>query len=415
MQIKIFPSKVNGIIHAPAGKSMTQRAYAAALLCRGTTTILHPSHCDDSMAALGIIKTLGAEVVQGGDEISVLGGFLVKNQSLNCGESGLAMRMFAPIAALHHKEITFNGKGSLSARPVNMIGEALTQLGARFNSNNGFLPFSVQGPLKGGFAGIDGSVSSQLLTGLLMALPLAAADSEIKVKNLKSKPYVAMTLQLLSDFGIEVENDNFENFRIRGNQLYKPCEYSIEGDWSGAVFMMVAGAISGVTTIKGLKLDSLQSDKAILEALSLAEVSFMATEDSIEVVKSKLRAFEFDATDCPDLFPPLAALAANCIGQSIIKGVGRLIHKESNRALTISRELKNLGIKVEITGDEMHITGGKISGGECDSHNDHRIAMMISVLALNAGSPVTITNAECVNKSYPAFFEHLKKLGATFE
>lgn len=415
MEIKIFPSKVNGIIHAPAGKSMTQRALAAALLCRGTTTIYHPSHCDDSMAALGMIKNLGAQVVQSGDEISVLGGFLVKNHFVNCGESGLAMRMFAPIAALHHSKITFNGKGSLNSRPVNMIGEALMQLGVDFNSNNGFLPFTVQGPLKGGYAEIDSSVSSQLLTGLLMALPCAGSDSEISVKNLKSKPYVAMTLQLLSDFGIEVENRNFENFRIRGNQQYKACEYTVDGDWSGAAFMLVAGAISGTATIKGLKTDSLQSDRAILDALQQAGALFFSSENSVEVSKSQLNAFQFDATDCPDLFPPLAALAANCNGKSIIKGVSRLIHKESNRAETIQQELSNLGIHAEISADDMLITGGKIKGGSCDSHHDHRIAMMISVLALNAEGIVTIENAECVNKSYPAFYEHLKKIGVNTE
>ena len=181
------------------------------------------------------------------------GGFLIRSQLLNCGESGLAMRMFAPIAALHRKEITFTGEGSLLKRPVGMIGEALSQLGAEFKSGNGLLPFIVKGPLQGGKAIIDGSISSQLLTGLLMALPLATNDSEIRVINLKSKPYIAMTIQLLEEFGISIENINFETFRIPGNQEYKAREYIIEGDWSGAAFLLVAGAIKGNITVNGLQ------------------------------------------------------------------------------------------------------------------------------------------------------------------
>lgn len=415
MQKTIIPSPISGVTQAPASKSFTQRAVAAALLCRGTTTILKPSHCDDSLAALNMARGLGAEVIQGSDEYILMGGFLLKSQNLNCGESGLAMRMFAPIAALHHKEITFNGKGSLNSRPVSMIGEALRQLGASFKSSNDLLPFTLCGPMKGGFAEIDGSVSSQLLTGLLLALPLAERDSVIKVNDLKSKPYVAMTLQLMDEFGIEVENRNFEEFFIKGNQQYKACEYRVEGDWSGAAFLLVAGAIAGKIRVEGLKKDSLQADRAVLDALRLAGASFEISEYSVEIKRSSLKAFEFDATDCPDLFPPLAALAANCNGKSVIKGVSRLIHKESNRALSIGLELMKLGIDIEIKGDEMLITGGHIKGGDCDSQNDHRIAMMLAVLALNSDGLVTIENAECVNKSYPAFFEHLKRLGAGIE
>lgn len=415
MQITVFPSEISGLVQAPASKSFTQRAIAAALLCKGTTTLLKPSHSADSVAAHNIACGLGADVVQGADEYIIMGGFLLKSQNLNCGESGLAMRMFAPIAALHHKEITFNGKGSLNSRPVSMIGEAITQLGASFKSNDDFLPFTVCGPMKGGFAEIDGSVSSQLITGLLMALPLAGKDSVIKVKNLKSKPYVAMTLQLMDLFGIEVENRNFEEFLIKGNQQYKACEYTVEGDWSSAAFLLIAGAIAGKVRIAGLKHDSLQADRAVLDPLHRAGASFELSENAIEIKRSALNAFEFDATDCPDLFPPLAALAANCNGKSVIKGVSRLLHKESNRAFSIAQELKKLGIAVEVDGDEMYITGGRVMGGDCDSQNDHRIAMMLAVLALNSDGLVTIDNAECVNKSYPAFFDHLKKLGATIE
>jgi 3-phosphoshikimate 1-carboxyvinyltransferase len=412
MQKIIHPSLVKGSVTAPSSKSMTQRAIAAAMLCTGTSTLKNVSDCNDSLAALEMIQKLGAEIVPGGDEVTIMGGFLLRSQQLNCGESGLAMRMFAPIAALHRKEITFTGEGSLTKRPVNMIGEALTQLGAGFYSQNGLLPFSVKGPFQGGKATIDGSVSSQLLTGLLMALPLAGNDSEISVNNLKSKPYVSMTIKLLEDFGVKIENRNFELFRIPGNQRYNPGEYTIEGDWSGAAFLLVAGAINGNLTAKGINQSSEQSDKAILDVLKMTGAQMKIDSDFVEIQKSELQAFSFDATECPDLFPPLAALAAYCKGTSNIQGVERLLHKESNRAVAIQQELSKLGIEVLIKDNVMSIKGGNVSEAFVYSHNDHRIAMMAAVMALGADGPVLIQGAECVAKSYPGFFADLEKLGA---
>jgi len=411
MQKTIHPSVASGSQTAPSSKSMTQRAIAAGFLAKGTTTILHPSYCNDSLAALEMVRNLGAEVVTDPEGITILGGFLVKGQQLNCGESGLAMRMFAPIAALHRKQITFTGKGSLQNRPVNMIGEALTQLGAGFQSNKGLLPFQVQGPMQGGKAEIDGSVSSQLLTGLLMSLPLAETNSEIKVANLKSKPYISMTISLLKDFGIEIENHNFKQFKIKGKQTYVAREYTVEGDWSGAAFLLAAGAINGNLIIKGIQQISKQSDVAFLDVLKIAGANMTITHDSVEIHQSDLRPFSFDATECPDLFPPLAALAAYCKGNSRIQGVERLKHKESDRAIAIQQEMSKMGIKVSIDNNEMIIEGGKVSGAFVNSHNDHRIAMMAAVAALNASSPVTISDSDCVAKSYPAFFNDLVKLG----
>ncbi|NTW23784.1 MAG: 3-phosphoshikimate 1-carboxyvinyltransferase [Lentimicrobium sp.] len=411
MQKTVYPSLANGSVTAPPSKSMTQRAIAAGLLATGTTTILHPSYCNDSLAALEMVRSLGAEVVSDAEEITILGGFLVKGQQLNCGESGLAMRMFAPIAALHRKQITFTGKGSLQKRPVDMIGEALTQLGAGFQSNNGLLPFRVQGPLQGGKADIDGSVSSQLLTGLLMALPLAETNSIIHVDNLKSKPYISMTISLLKDFGIEIENLNFEQFNIRGKQNYVAREYTVEGDWSGAAFLLTAGAMNGSLIARGIQQNSKQSDVAFLEVLKIAGANLKITADAVEIHKSDLSSFSFDATECPDLFPPLAALAANCQGISKIRGVERLKHKESDRAEAIQLEMAKMGIKITIDNNEMMIEGGKVSGAFVNSHNDHRIAMMAAVAALNASGPVTIQDSDCVAKSYPGFFNDLVKLG----
>ncbi|MDP2424123.1 MAG: 3-phosphoshikimate 1-carboxyvinyltransferase [Bacteroidales bacterium] len=407
----IHPAEVEGEITAPPSKSMTQRAFAAALLAKGTTTIINPSGSDDSLAALGMTRKLGAEVVAGNGNIIISGGFLLPGAQLHCGESGLAMRMFASIAALQPEQITFTGEGSLNKRPVSMIEEALKQLGVNVKSNNGLLPFSVQGPLQGGKAVIDGSVSSQLLTGLLMALPMAENDSEIHVINLKSKSYIAMTLQLLGEFGIIIENHNFELFKIHGNQPYRALEYTVEGDWSGAAFLLVAGAVNGNIRVKGLHAASKQSDMTILDALQNAGAYIKLEDDTVSVSKSVLSAFRFDATECPDLFPPLAALAAYCAGITRILGVNRLIYKESNRAVAIQEEMRKLGITVRIEGDEMLITGGKIRRAFVHSHHDHRIAMMAAVAAISADGYVTIKDAECVAKSYPGFFNDLEKLG----
>jgi len=292
-----------------------------------------------------------------------------------------------------------------------MIEEALNQLGVKCKSSDGFLPITIQGPITGGHCEIDGSISSQLLTGLLMALPLASKDSEIKVKNLKSKPYIDMTLQLLNSFGISVENSDYTLFRIPGNQKYVPHNYTVEGDWSGGAFLLVAGAISGQLTVKGLRSDSRQSDISVLKALKMAGVQMIIGEDQVEISKSELKPFEFDATESPDLFPPLVALASYCSGISTIKGVSRLIFKESNRAKTLMEEFGKMNVKIEVTDDIMSITGGRPDAARVESHDDHRIAMATAVASLGATGRVSIRDSQCVAKSYPGFFDDLRHLG----
>jgi 3-phosphoshikimate 1-carboxyvinyltransferase len=320
--------------------------------------------------------------------------------------------MFSPIAALYTAEITMVGANSLKKRPMFMIEEALNQLGVKCASTGGFLPLTIEGPLVGGHCEIDGSVSSQLLTGLLMALPLAAKDSQIKVNNLKSKPYIDMTIQILKSFGITVENSDYSLFRIRGNQKYIPHSYTVEGDWSGGAFLLVAGAINGNICVKGLRSDSMQSDMAIIKALEKAGAHIITGDDQVEISKSELKAFEFDATESPDLFPPLVALASYCEGISSIKGVSRLIFKESNRAVTLKEEFGKMNIRMEIIDDVMHVTGGKPKAARVESHDDHRIAMALAVASLGADGKVYIRDSQCVAKSYPGFFDDLRQLGA---
>jgi 3-phosphoshikimate 1-carboxyvinyltransferase len=411
MERYLEPSAINGTIKAPASKSMTQRAIAAALLADGQSIIHNPSYCDDSLAAMSIAVGLGARVEPQVNELKIIGSAILKEPKLNCGESGLAIRMFSPIAALYPAEITMVGANSLKKRPMYMIEEALNQLGVKCTSSGGFLPLTIQGPLVGGNCEIDGSVSSQLLTGLLMALPLAAKNSEIKVNNLKSKPYIDMTIQLLNSFGITVENSDYNLFSIKGNQKYIPHGYSVEGDWSGGAFLLVAGAINGKLCVKGLRYDSMQSDMSIIKALNQAGALIVTGEDQIEITKSELQAFEFNATESPDLFPPLVALASYCKGTSVLKGVTRLVYKESDRAKALKEEFGKMNIKIEISDDLMFVTGGRPTGARVESHDDHRIAMALAVASTGATAKVSIRDSQCVAKSYPGFFDDLRNLG----
>ena len=412
MERSLEPSVIKGTVKAPSSKSMTQRAIAAALLADGQSIIHNPSYCDDSLAALSIAVGLGARVEPQAGEVRIKGSVTLKETKLNCGESGLAIRMFSPIAALYPTEITMVGANSLKKRPMFMIEEALNQLGVRCTSAGGFLPLTIEGPLTGGRCTIDGSVSSQLLTGLLMALPLVSKDSEIEVNNLKSKPYIDMTLQILKSFGITVENDRYNLFHIKGNQKYASKSYTVEGDWSGGAFLLVAGAINGNLIVEGLLKESMQSDRSIITALEDAGANMHIGERKIEVTKSELKAFEFNATESPDLFPPLVALAAYCNGTSSIKGVSRLIFKESNRAKTLQEEFGKMNVKVEIKDDFMSVTGSRPKGARVESHDDHRIAMAMAVASLGAEGRVSIRDSQCVAKSYPSFFDDLKQLGA---
>jgi 3-phosphoshikimate 1-carboxyvinyltransferase len=343
--------------------------------------------------------------------------------SMNCGESGLGIRMFTPIAALSDQSITIEGKGSLLTRPMHFFDTIFPKLGINIQSQDGYLPINIKGPLKPANIEVDGSLSSQFLTGLLMAY--AATDHKnavIEVQDLKSKPYIDLTLSVLNAFGWHVQHQDYKRFEFLAHPpLAKHIDYTVEGDWSGAAFLLVAGAIAGPISVKGLQLDSTQADKAVMQALKNAGASIDIQEHTIQIGPAKdnagnhtpLNAFEFDATDCPDLFPPLVALAAVCKGVTIIHGVSRLAHKESDRGLTLQTEFAKLGIRIELNLDRMLIHGGTgIKGAEVFSQHDHRIAMACGIAALCADGPITITDAEAVNKSYIDFFKHLQHLGA---
>jgi 3-phosphoshikimate 1-carboxyvinyltransferase len=421
MQVKIHPSVLSGSVYAAASKSSMQRACAAALVRKGECILHNPGKSNDDKAGLNVIKALGATVnnLEDGSLQILSEGVHPISSEVNNGEAGLGIRMFTPIVALSEKEITINGEGSLLTRPMDFFDEVLPQLGVEIKSNNGKLPIKLKGPLQPKNIEIDGSLSSQFLTGLLLAYAaLDAKNVTIKVNNLKSRPYVDLTLNVMETFQLKVpENRDYQAFYFDEepvNYSDNFIEYTVEGDWSGSAFLLVAGAIAGNIVVKGLDIASTQADKKILEALESCGADITINEKEITVSsENKLQGFEFDATDCPDLFPPLAALAACCKGTTKITGVHRLTHKESNRALTIQEELSKMNIKVELNNNVMLIEGVEnIKAAVVHSHHDHRIAMMCAVLALKANGETTIEDAEAVNKSYPDFYRHLQSLSA---
>jgi 3-phosphoshikimate 1-carboxyvinyltransferase len=429
----IKPSSLKGNIHAPTSKSSMQRACAAALLAKGKSIIHHPGHSNDDKAAMDIIQRLGAKVDEVNGELSIVSdGFPPDSHrdtthlpkasgtplAVSCGESGLSIRMFTPIIALSDQEIIINGEGSLLNRPMDFFDEILPRLGVVVKSNNGKLPIKVKGPLQPKNIEIDGSLSSQFLTGLLMAY--AAADAKnvtIKVTNLTSKPYIDLTLDVMRRFGLKLPDvKNHEEFYFTQETHYSSLithDYTVEGDWSGGAFLLVAGAIAGPITVRGLDMMSTQADKAIMKALSDANAGFAIEAKGIKLHAAEMKAFEFDATDSPDLFPPLVALASYCKGQTKIKGVNRLTHKESDRSASLQQEFGKMGVKIDVDDDVMIIHGGsKVHGAKVHSRHDHRIAMACAVAALKAEGETEIEEAEVVRKSYPDFFRDLKSLGA---
>lgn len=384
---------------------------AAALLAGGESVLGNIELCDDTRHALEAIQALGATVTPAGEHAySIRGGLDPQSETIDIGESGLAARLLTPIAALSGHRITITGKGSMAKRPVGMMIKPLTELGVAVESDD-FLPITVQGPLRGGEAEVDGYVSSQFVTGLMMALPLAAEDTILHVENANSIPYLAMTADMASKFGINIEHNDFAEFFIRGGQKYAPARIDIEGDWSGAAFMLVAGAVAGGVTAVNMNPLSLQADVAVIDALRRAGAEITTTVSDIAVGHNSLRGFEFNATHCPDLFPVLTVLAANCEGTSVIEGARRLIYKESDRAGAILEEFTRIGIDVRLEDDDrMVIKGAPIKGGEVDSRGDHRIAMAAAIAGLTAETPIVITGAEAVTKSYPRFWDDLASL-----
>lgn len=443
------PAFVKGDIGAPGSKSSMQRAILCAALASdgGESLLRRPSDCADARAAAALVEGLGARVEWRHSVLSLGGGILGSTDSadggaahgsaaapaeppalrLCCGESGFLMRTVAPVACLLGRPVVLEAEGSLAARPVAMLEAPLRSLGAACSTNGGLPPVRLCGPLPGGEIEVDASTSSQFLTGLLIALPLAGHDSILHVARLVSRGYIDLTIDTMRSFGVELSRSpDFSRFDIPGRQKYHSADFTVEGDWSGAAFLLVAGAVAcapgSSLAVEGLDLKSAQPDRAILDALALSGAGAAAKNGHLELAApaagtgrgTSLRAFDFDATDCPDLFPPLACLAAAAEGRSRIKGALRLKGKESDRAAALADEFGRMGIPVRVDGDLMCIEGGggRIRGGRVDARNDHRIAMAAAVAALVSEQGVEIEGAECVGKSWPSFFEDLGSISS---
>ncbi len=399
MQVIVSPGNMSGLVAIPPSKSMMQRACAAALLHNGTTVITNPGYSDDDKAAISIIQQLGAEVYETVDNTVeiVSSGLRPKSDVIHCGESGLSARLFIPIAALSRSDITVTGTGSLQHRPMKEYLHVLPKLGVSVLETNDGLPMVVRGPMLPGNIEIDGSASSQFLTGLLTVYAFIATEPvHISVNHLVSKPYIDLTLQILRSFGKNIINEDYRKFIIdpKLHTHVDEVNIHIESDWSAGANFIIAQAMGADVYIKGLNQLSIQADAAI-----------------VKIVHGDT-PFTFDATHSPDLFPILSVYAGYCKERSEIKGLHRLVHKESNRIESIKAMLDNFGVSFSIADDVLIVEGGKtFKSCTIDAHNDHRIVMAAAIAALKAGGPVTIEGAEAVNKSYPAFFDDLLSLG----
>lgn len=419
MRSIIHPSILSGILQIPASKSYMQRACAAAFIKKGKTIIYNAAYSKDDEASLNIIEQLGAKINRQKKVVNIDCNTASPIQSIiHCGESGLSSRMFTPIASLSSNSVQIVGSGSLLKRPFSFFENIFPALNVQIQSNKGLLPLKVQGPLIPNDILIDGYLSSQYITGFLMAFSAAnASDKTIVVNNVTSKPYIDMTLDVMKKFGLKTpENNQYQEFYFSKNKVdanTNLVEYSIEADWSSASFIIVAAAIAGTIVLKSLNKNSYQADRMLLSVLESANIDFNFSNEDLVVNESKIQPFSFDATECPDLFPPLVVLASYAKGISKIKGVHRLLFKESNRAEALQKEFNKLGVEIKVEKDEMIIMGtGKIKEGLVHSHSDHRIAMACSIAALKAEGKIIVEESEAINKSYPNFFKHLINLGA---
>ncbi len=409
---------MRGTVQAPPSKSYGQRAIAAALLMPTPTILVGLGADNDTRAALGIAEALGCTVSSLTDgSVEIRPGSRVPEQVvLDCGESGLAARLFTPIAAMRCPVLSVSGHGSLLQRPMGGLGRTLTQLGFAVQDNHGRLPLRVTGTPSFKDIDLGTESSSQYLTGILFALA-GNADRRIAVRtaHVVSKPYIDLSLQVLERFGFPVATAGYSEFIINPASFAPPPQQPVvvEGDWSSAAFLLVAGALTGKVTLEGLNPNSAQADRNILEVLRIAGARISILDDSITVDGAQLDAFETDATHCPDLFPILAVLAAGCRGESEIRGLHRLFDKESNRVESIGEMLLRFGVGFSMDNDMLYIKGqrGRLPA-EIDPYNDHRIAMAAAVMALTGAKCTTIKDADCISKSYPAFFEDLRTLGA---
>lgn len=419
-------------LEVPASKSFAQRAIIAAALAKGRSHLHGYTPCDDSESAIAAARAIGAKVRKDGTTLTIDGTGAARTalETLHTGESGLLTRLMIPLmAALNDGPVTITGEKTLLSRPLKGISDIMASFGVIIKDDK--VPVHITSPLIPGTAEISGKGGSQLISGLLSALPLCDKPTTLFVTEPKSIPYMFITCDVLKRFGVrisaEMEGDERMiaeqdwsgctgiTFKIKGGQHYKTADFDIEGDWSSAAVFLVAGAIFGKAEVSGLDTKSLQADLSIADILVQAGAVVSELDDAVCVAKAPLEAFETDLNNAPDIFPVVAMLAAFCSGTSVISGVQRLIGKESNRAEAIVAMLSQMGVVASIEGDNMCIQGETLAsrllnghllkGGNYSSHGDHRMAMVLRIASIGADGPIVIDDTACVAKSFPGFFE----------
>lgn len=408
----ITPALLSGAVQAPPSKSYAHRALIAAALANGTSKIENLAYSQDIEATITALRALGAKITVQGSTAMVQGlTFPLNAAVIDCEESGSTLRFLIPIAAALGTDTEYFGRGRLPERPLTVYHECLANKGIQFIPQAG-MPFRVSGRLESGKFLLDGSISSQFITGLLFALPLLSGDSEIILKTpLESEDYVKMTIAILELAGIQITATD-AGYHIRGGQHYRAFSYTVEGDFSQAAFYLTAGAIGTPVACTGLNPNSIQGDKKILDILLQAGAELTISQDRIDAGPGRLTAFSVDGSNIPDLVPILSVLAACCEGVSEIHHISRLKYKESDRIHSTAQLLKSLGVAVLEQDDRLVITGAhKLSGGMIDSFHDHRIVMAAAIASLKADDIVTITHSEAVRKSFPDFFAQFNRLG----
>ena len=411
MKVQISPFEVSGTVTAPPSKSAGHRSLICAALSDKQVTIYNCGESDDMTATIEALTALGAKVERDGLTVKICPiQHNNKNVTVNCNESGSTARFMIPVAAaLGAENIVFEGKGRLPERPFDIIAEALRQNGVSCSSNN--LPMTVTGQLKAGRFEVAGNISSQYISGLLLALSVVEGDSEIVLTSeLQSRDYVMMTVNELRVFGADIVVEP-DRFLIKGKTALSGIDRTVEGDWSQAAFHLCAGAVGGDITVKGLDLDTLQGDSAIIPLLKQFGADISVNNNGITVKKSKLNGITIDASQIPDLVPILAVTAAFSEGTTVITKAERLRIKESDRLFETATRLKAFGITVSETDDGLIIHGGTPIGAEITSANDHRIVMAFSVMAANSKGQSVINDCQAINKSYPLFFKDFSSLG----
>jgi 3-phosphoshikimate 1-carboxyvinyltransferase len=415
--------KLSGEVCAPPSKSYTQRMLVAAALSNGTSKISTPLLSEDTEATLRAIRALGAEAVLEEGCWTVTGAVPLKNarEPIDCGESGTTLRFMIPVAALAPDPSTLVFKGSLERRPIEPLLQSLEGLGAKARYKKVGAKDAVfveGGGILGGKTSIPGNISSQFISGLMFACPMAKVDTEIILSSpLESVDYVKMTQEVLAKHDVRaVIYGSFERIEIPANQTYMPCDCKVPGDFSSAAFLLAAAAMTNSKVqVSNLDYRSIQGDKAVLGVLKQMGVAGKVCENSVEIngTCNPLQPLNIDSKNIPDLVPVCAVLACFADGTSRISGARRLRLKESDRLSSLYVELRKMGAQIEIDADSLTVTGScGLKGAVIDPHNDHRIAMACAVAALGAQGETTIRNAECVRKSYPQFFTHLKQIGA---